>query len=124
MIFVFGSNRAGIHGAGAAKFAREKHQAILGIGEGMAGNSYAIPTKDERIETLPLSEIKKHVDTFLNFAKKHPSIEFQITAIGCGFAGYNPSVIAPMFEALDNCYYPNEFKPYIFGNAKFWGTFE
>ena len=47
-IFVFGSNPEGRHGAGAAKVAREQFGAIYGQGEGLQGNSYALPTKDLR----------------------------------------------------------------------------
>lgn len=45
-IFVFGSNPKGIHGAGAAKVAMEQFGAKFGVGEGLTGNSYALPTKD------------------------------------------------------------------------------
>src|ERR1041385_1434860 len=38
-VFVFGSNRQGRHGAGAAKFARENYGAEQGIGEGFTGRS-------------------------------------------------------------------------------------
>ena len=48
-IFVFGSNPEGRHGVGAAKVAREQFGAIYGQGEGLQGNSYALPTKDLRI---------------------------------------------------------------------------
>ena len=52
-IFVFGSNLAGRHGKGAALFARQERGAIYGVGQGRTGNAYAIPTKDERLRTLP-----------------------------------------------------------------------
>ena len=48
-IFVFGSNPEGKHGAGAARVALLKFGAKYGIGEGLVGNSYAIPTKDLRV---------------------------------------------------------------------------
>lgn len=51
-IFVFGSNPEGRHGAGAAKTAKEKFGAIYGQGEGLQGNSYALPTKDLRSKPL------------------------------------------------------------------------
>ena len=44
-IFVFGSNPEGRHGAGAAKIAREQFGAKYGVGEGLTGNAYALPTK-------------------------------------------------------------------------------
>lgn len=47
-IFVFGSNLAGGHGAGAAKAAREHYGARYGVGSGRTGRAYAIPTKDGR----------------------------------------------------------------------------
>ena len=46
VIFVFGSNLEGRHGAGAALFAKNNFGAIYGKSEGLQGNSYAIPTKD------------------------------------------------------------------------------
>lgn len=96
-VFVFGSNRAGRHGKGAALWARQNRGAIYGQGEGLQGNSYAIPTKDERIRSLPLDDIHVHVDRFLNFARSRPDLTFQLTPIGCGYAGYRPPQIAPMF---------------------------
>lgn len=45
-VFCFGSNKLGIHGAGAALYAKNNHGAVQGQGEGRQGNSYAIPTKD------------------------------------------------------------------------------
>lgn len=116
-IFVFGSNLAGVHGAGAARFALENHGAVWGQGIGLQGNSYGIPTKDERIRTLSLDVIQKHVNDFIEFAEKHPQLNFQVTAIGCGLAGYSPSDIAPMFEnAPSNCSLPDSFKEILFSN--------
>lgn len=42
IVFVFGSNPQGRHGAGAAKLAREQFGTIYGQGEGLQGNSYAL----------------------------------------------------------------------------------
>jgi len=110
-IFVFGSNLAGRHGAGAAKFALENHGAIYGQGIGIQGQSYGIPTKDHNIETLPLLAIHGYVQDFLEYAGNHPEDIFHVTAIGCGLAGYKPTDIAPFFaERLDNVLLPPEFK--------------
>lgn len=46
VIFVFGSNTEGRHGAGAAKVAKDDFGAIYGQAEGLQGNAYAIITKD------------------------------------------------------------------------------
>lgn len=104
MIFVFGSNLSGHHGAGAAREAYENFGAKWGVGIGLTGMAYAIPTKDEKLKTLPLEQISLHVRTFLKYAAKHPNKEFFVTAIGCGLAGYDPRQIAPMFkDAPLNC---------------------
>jgi hypothetical protein len=110
-IFVFGSNLAGRHGKGAALYARQHHGAVYGEGVGQQGNSYAIPTKDERLRTLPLDTIKYHADVFLYYARQNPNSSFKLTAIGCGLAGYKPSDIAWMFkDAPPNVELPPEFK--------------
>lgn len=114
-IFVFGSNLAGRHGAGAALAARQRHGAIYGVGRGIQGNSYGIPTKGYKIETLALSEINLYVLEFMAFAKKHPELEFNITRIGCGLAGYTDSQIAPMFTGAPmNCVLPEGWAMYTF----------
>lgn len=117
-IFVFGSNEAGIHGAGAAKEAKKNHGAMYGVGKGLCGRSYAIPTKDKNIQTLPLDKIKIYVDEFLNFARQclttNPEYEFFVTRIGCGLAGYRNSQIAPMFSsAPSNCKLDEQWSPYL-----------
>lgn len=111
MIFVFGSNLAGRHGKGAALFARNNHGAIYGLGVGPQGNSYAIPTKDHYLKVLPLDRIKIHVDEFLDYARKNPELTFQLTAIGCGLAGYKREQIEPLFQgATENVLWPKEWK--------------
>lgn len=113
-IFVFGSNLAGRHGAGAALHARKHYGAIYGQGRGLQGWSYGIPTKDHNIETLPLSEIAEEVDEFIKFATEHQEHEFQVTRIGCGLAGYHNDQIAPMFRhAPANCFFDEEWIPYL-----------
>lgn len=110
-IFVFGSNLAGRHGAGAARDARMQHGAVYGQGWGKQGNSFAIPTKDGQLRTLPLERIQGYVEKFLNYARACQADTFNVTAIGCGLAGYKPEQIAPMFaDAPENCLLPDEFK--------------
>lgn len=112
-IFVFGANEAGIHGAGAAKFALDNHGAIWGVGFGFQGNSFGIPTKDYKIRTLPLEKIKIYVDNFIDYARIHTELRFMLTPIGCGLAGYKPHQIGPMFMgAPPNVIIPPEFLPF------------
>lgn len=112
-IFVFGSNLAGRHGRGAALHARKHHGAVLGIGEGPQGNSYAIPTKGFAIRPLALDAIEGHVKRFIAYAKAHPENTFELTPIGTGLAGYEPSQIAPMFRGSPpNVVWPKVFEPW------------
>lgn len=112
MIFVFGSNLAGRHGKGAALFAIQNHGAIYGQSVGLQGNAYAIPTKDYTIQSaLPLETIENYVKEFLMFAEQNPWLEFFVTAIGCGLAGYTPDQIAPFFSGYpDNVYLNDDFE--------------
>lgn len=80
-IFVFGSNPEGRHGAGAAKVARLKFGAIYGQGEGLQGNSYAIPTKDLRIpgtRSISPDDIVENIKRFYNCARANPDLKFKI----------------------------------------------
>ncbi len=99
-VFIFGSNKAGRHGKGAALWARQNRGAIYGQGEGHQGNSYAIPTKDEQLRTLSVAEISESVQRFVTFVANHPELEFQLTPIGCGLAGHSRSSIEPLFLPL------------------------
>lgn len=110
-IFVFGSNLAGRHGKGAALEARKNWGAIYGQGVGLQGRSYAIPTKDERLRTLPLEAINSYVIDFIRFARYNWDFRFLVTRIGCGLAGYQDADIGPMFRyAPSNCALPGEWK--------------
>lgn len=100
MIFVFGSNLAGIHGAGAAKYAVEHHGAVRGIGKGVQGNSYALPTKDAQFNVLPLPEIDKYLRELMNYAKIHDKETFLLTPIGTGFAGYTKTDIGKLLHNM------------------------
>jgi len=110
-IFVFGSNLAGRHGKGAALFALQQRGAIKGQGVGPQGRSYAIPTKDHSLRVLGPNEITIYVRGFLDYARSRPFERFEVTAIGCGLAGYKPEEIAPMFrDAPTNCDLPLAFR--------------
>lgn len=106
-IFVFGSNLAGMHGGGAARAARLHFGAVMGVGVGMQGQSYAIPTMQGGVET-----IRPYVDQFIEFAKANPHLKFLVTRIGCGIAGFRDAEIAPLFVnaiIVQNIYLPETF---------------
>jgi len=107
-VFVFGSNLAGVHGAGSAKAAATKHGAKRGVGSGRTGNAYAIPTKATwRSPALPLDMIAAHIREFIRYVGRHPEITFDVVRVGCGLAGYEDSQIAPLFaNAPRNVYLP------------------
>lgn len=112
-IFVFGSNLAGRHGAGAAKYAREHYGAEYGVGFGPTGCAYALPTKDRDLKTLPLDQIALYIAYFLLYAEHHPDDEFLLTPIGCGLAGYRRDQIKPIIENLrrpSNVIYTKEWE--------------
>ncbi len=110
-IFVFGSNLAGRHGAGAAKYAHATYAAEHGKGEGRTGRAYALPTKDKKLEPRSLFDIQASVYTFLAYTVEHPELEFFVTRIGCGLAGYEDEQIAPMFLlAGANCTLPDGWR--------------
>jgi hypothetical protein len=109
-VFVVGSNLAGRHGKGAALWARQHRGALYGQPAGAQGNSYAIPTKDANLRTLPVRTISVYVGGFLAYARNRPTTQFQLTPIGCGLAGYSPDEIAPLFRgAPANVIIPPEF---------------
>ena len=95
-VFVFGSNLAGRHGSGAALDANRFYGAQPGVAEGLVNNSYALPTKDRNLETLPLSVIERSVDRLFKTAAKSNKF-FLVSSIGCGLAGYTDKEIAPLF---------------------------
>lgn len=91
-IFVFGSNLEGHHGGGAALCAYRNFGAIWGVGTGIQGQSYGIPTMHGGVD-----DIKPYVDEFLAYARQHPENKFLLTRIGCGIAGFLDEEMAPLF---------------------------
>ena len=106
-IFVFGRNLAGRHGGGAARAANMKFGAEWGVGVGLTGQSYAIPTMQGGVET-----IKPYVDEVIRFAQANPVLKFLVARIGCGIAGFKDEEIAPLFDKamqVPNIYLPETF---------------
>lgn len=83
-IFVFGSNPEGRHGLGAAKIARENFGAQYGIGEGLTGNAYALPTKDLRVKrnkgfrSISKEDITNSIKTLYKVARSLPDKTFKV----------------------------------------------
>ena len=105
-IFVFGSNAAGQHAGGAAHQAVEQFGAVLGQGEGLQGQSYAIPTMEG------LDNMRMAIERFCRFADEHHELQFLVTRVGCGIAGYDDQDVAPLFARaikLENVALPESF---------------
>jgi len=92
-IFVFGSNKEGCHGGGAAACATDRFGARWGVGVGRTGQCYAIPTMDGSLDL-----IAEYVEGFRCYAKCHPELTFFVTPIGCGIAGWKEEQISPLFS--------------------------
>lgn len=126
MIFVFGSNLKGVHGAGAARHAYKNHGAVWGYGSGRSGNSYALPTKIGPWGTMDLDMIRRSVILFLGYADAHPDLKFKITQIGCGLARKTKEDIAPMFKRIipipSNCYFDTAWRELLPEGTHFWGS--
>lgn len=112
-VFVFGSNLGGIHGGGAARYAYKFCGAEWEQGEGLMGDpsngacSYAIPTKKSIAISLSLQEVKEHVDKFIELAWERRDLNFFVTRLGCGLAGFTDDDIGPLFkDAPPNCELP------------------
>ena len=88
-IFVFGSNKAGRHGRGAALYAKDNYGARMGVGEGLTGDSYAIPTKGHSLENLPYEEIDLAIGRFISVANGMPDVRFLLTPVATGLAGHS-----------------------------------
>ena len=115
-VFVFGSNRKGIHGGGAALHAARWCGALRGQGEGLMRDAntglscYALPTKWAPDRTLELELVAEAVFRFKAFAREHPELSFQVTRVGCGLAGFTDEQIAPLFaNAPENCLLPGRW---------------
>ena len=105
-VFVFGSNERGIHAGGAAAYAVKNFGAVVGQGEGMQGQSYAIPTTSE------LSYLAQAIQRFIDYAACHTDKRFLVTQVGCGNAGRDVRDVAPLFTPavkIENISLPEAF---------------
>lgn len=113
-IFVFGSNLAGVHGSGSASYARMFFGARLGIGEGITGQSYALPSKITPSHYMSWVQFEKHIQIFLKTAQERPDLLFWLSKVGTGSAKFKEEAVAAAFAGgsldhptlLKNIYYP------------------
>ena len=106
-VFVYGTNPNGEHTSRAARTAVQKFGAIEGEGEGLFGQSYAIPVHKHRRAVMVDA-----VGKFIDFALNNPNKKFLVLAIGCGAAGMDAAFVALMFRKaieVENIYLPKLF---------------
>ena len=123
-VFVFGSNLNGNHAGGAARTAVERFGAEIGVAEGITGKCYALPTLDENMEKVEPIALKESLMRLVATAVNYPALNFYVTKIGCGIAGWDVKEVAYIvFDAIreefamsddgrympKNIYLPQEF---------------
>ena len=105
-VFVFGSNPEGNHTGGAAAHAVKNFGAIVGQGEGIQGQSYAIPTTGDYVL------FAQAVQRFIDYAARHTDKRFLVTRVGCGNAGHDVHEVARLFVdaiKVENISLPEDF---------------
>lgn len=109
-VFVFGSNLAGKHIAGAARQAREQFGAVDGTAKGVTGQCYTFPTLGTRLEPLRTRRLLDARDTLYRTCKSNPDKRFLLTKIGCGIAGYPEPFMKTLFtNPPDNLILPDDW---------------
>jgi hypothetical protein len=116
-MFVFGSNVQGVHGAGAARQALG-FGAVMGVGEGVTGDCYALPTVDFSRRSRPSRTLDEVREAWVRFVVAAcggwPDKTFYITAFGTGLAGFTAEQMAGMVKAnpplSENVLFPPEWK--------------
>jgi hypothetical protein len=132
-IFVFGSNPEGRHGAGSAKVAKEKFGAVYGIGEGLQGNSYAIPTKDLRIpgtRSISKSDIVRNIQKLYDLARIMPEKNFKVAyrtkfdekSLN-GYTGEEMVQMFSMYPVPNNIYFSEEWHDIFCQMHNYDGTY-
>ena len=104
-VFVFGSNANGEHIGGAANMAFQRFGAVWGVGEGLRGNSYALPTLDRNMRRVSTGALAYSFKLLFREVDANPEMVFLLTKVGCGIAGYGLNEVASVFwSALRDFY--------------------
>ena len=111
-IFVFGSNLAGRHGAGAAKVAYKKHGARWGLAYGQYGNSFAIPTRGHD-SPLDMKTTQDFISGFIAYAAMNPQWDFKVATSG-DFLPHQ------FINATGNVLLPEQWKQYLGDTYNYW----
>lgn len=102
-IFVFGSNLNGNHIGGAARIAYEQFGAEWGVGEGLTGQTYALPTLDHEMKCVTYGSLVDSFKRFIDVVTEHKECIFYLTKVGCGIAGWKLEDVRKAFwESVSN----------------------
>ena len=130
VVFVFGSNPEGKHGksekGGASGVAQRLFGAKRGVGEGLQGNSYAIPTKDLRVKkndghkSISPEQITESIRKMYEVARQMPDKKFKIayyngadTVTLCGYTGLEMVQMFLAHPVPDNVYFSSAWRKII-----------
>ena len=131
-IFVFGSNPEGRHGrgekAGSSGVAVREFGAIKGVGEGLQGRSYAIPTKDLRVrrnngyKSISPEQITESIRKMYEVACQMPDKKFKVAyhngadkITRCGYTGLELVNMFLVHPVPDNVYFSHAWRRIIEG---------
>lgn len=112
-VFVFGSNANGNHYGGAANLAYRRFGAVWGVGEGLRGNSYALPTLNRSMERVSIGALKQEFKHLFQEIDFNPGMCFLLTKVGCGIAGYTVKEVACAFWESVNSFYDGRWTTYV-----------
>lgn len=93
-VIVVGTNIQGVHGAGAAAYAKEHFGLADGVGFGLCGDTFAVNTMEG------VHRFMKSLKAFVVFAAANPDLTFYMTPVGCGIAGYSHKFVAAELREL------------------------
>lgn len=96
-IFVFGSNLNGEQLGGAARIAYDSFGAKWGLGEGLSGNTYALPMLGHDMKCVPVDDLLESFKRFISVVQSHPEYTFYLTKVGCGIAGWSIEAVRKVF---------------------------
>jgi hypothetical protein len=106
-IIVVGTNALGAHIGGAARFAHKNFGLRWGLGEGLSGQTYALPTMSG------MADFAQAAQRFNLFAELAPDLTFLLTKVGCGIAGYPEMYIRDLFiQSPSNVIRPKGWPPF------------
>lgn len=109
-VFVFGSNYAGNHAGGAARQAHDDFGAEMGIGEGLTGACYAFPTLESDMNRRGRRGLEMSRNRLYSTARALPDMQFLLTKVGCGIAGYPEDEMKSLFaDAPENVILPEDW---------------